>query len=101
MAGEKVINNDITIFKFLVSDHLNCLNTIACQPSTALYATAKTRMYTPIFAKLQTGVLWQFSRFELLLLVQNSTYVAQILHGLSYLNLESLSHLFLFWIYPP
>ena len=39
----------ITIFKFLVSDHLNCLNTIACQSSTALYATAKTKMYTPIF----------------------------------------------------
>ena len=46
----------ITIFKFLVSDHLNCLNTIACQSSTALYATAKTKMYTPIFPKLQTGL---------------------------------------------
>ena len=46
----------ITIFKFSVSDHLDCPNTIACQSSTALYATAKTKMYTPIFAKLQTGV---------------------------------------------
>ena len=46
----------ITIFNFLVSDHLNCLNTMACQSSTALYATAKTEMCTSIFAKLQTGV---------------------------------------------
>ena len=50
----------ITIFKFLVSDHLDCSNTIACtcscQTSTALHATAKTKMYIPIFAKLQTGV---------------------------------------------
>ena len=46
----------ITIFKFLVSDHLNCLNTIACQLSAALYATAKSKMCTPIFPKLQTGV---------------------------------------------
>ena len=46
----------ITIFKFLVSDHLNCLNTIACQSSTASYATAKTKMCASIFAKLQTGV---------------------------------------------
>ena len=44
----------ITIFKFLVSDHLDCSNTIDCQSSTALYATAKTKMYTSIFAKLQT-----------------------------------------------
>ena len=49
MAGEKV-------FKFLVSDHLNFWNTIAGQSSTALYATAKTKMYTPVFAKSQTGV---------------------------------------------
>ena len=46
----------ITIFKFLVSDHLNCLTKLTCQSSTALYATAKTKMYTPIFPKLQTGV---------------------------------------------
>ena len=38
----------ITIFKFLVSDHFNCMNTIACQSSPALYATAKaeTLQYT-------------------------------------------------------
>ena len=35
----------ITIFKSLVS------NTIACQSSTALYTTAKTKMYTPIFVQ--------------------------------------------------
>ena len=46
----------IKIVKFLVSDHLNCLNIIAGQSLTALYATAKTKMYTPIFAKSQTGV---------------------------------------------
>ena len=46
----------IKIFEFLVSDHLKCLNTIAGQPSTALYATTKTKMNTPIFAKSQTGV---------------------------------------------
>ena len=46
----------ITIFNFLVSDHLNCLNTTACQSSTALYANVKTKMYTSNFAKLQTGV---------------------------------------------
>ena len=46
----------IKIVKFLVADHLNCLNTIAGQSSTALYATAKTKIYTPIFAKSQTGV---------------------------------------------
>ena len=46
----------ITIFKFLVSEHLTCLNTTACQSSTALYAIAKTKMFSPIFAKLQTSV---------------------------------------------
>ena len=49
-----------------------------------------------------------FPNFELLLLVHNSTYRAQILCGyckrynlLSKQNLESASYLFLFWIYQP
>ena len=46
----------IKIFKILVFDHLNRLNTIAGQSSTALYATAKTKMFTAILAKSQTGV---------------------------------------------
>ena len=72
----------IKIFTFVVSNHLNCLNTIAGQSPTALYATAKTITYTPVFAKSQTG--GRFLHFELLLFVQNSAYVAQTLRGLSY-----------------
>ena len=40
--------------------------------------------YTSIFTNSQTGVKWHISNFELPLLNWNSSYVAQILCGLSY-----------------
>ena len=50
----------IKILKLLVSDHLNCSNTIAGQSSTVLYATSETKMYEPVFAESQTGVYGSF-----------------------------------------
>ena len=52
--------------------------------SKETYSTDICLVYTPIFTKSQTCVWWRLSNFELPLLVQNSTYVAQIWCGLSY-----------------
>ena len=45
-------------------------------------ATPKTKIYTSIFA-MPDWCIMAVSHFELLLLVQNSTYVAQMLRGLT------------------
>ena len=99
----------IKILKFLVSDHLNCLNTIAGQSSATLYATAKTKTYTPIFVKSQTGVeLRIFTNLNCcysfrIQLMWPKLCVALVSRYdlLSQLNLKPLSYSFLFRIHVP
>ena len=49
-----------------------------------LLSTKVVFTYTPIYTTIQTDIEWRMFNFELLLFTQNSSCVAQILHGLSY-----------------